>query len=355
MKAIILVGGEGTRLRPLTLNRLKSTVPMANRPFLEYQFALLKRHGVREIALSICHRPAEVHRVFGDGRRFGLTLRYAVERAPLGTAGAIKNAEPLVAGREPVAVLNGDELSDWDFTRMAATHRRHQALITIGLTWVADPSAYGLVQFNRQGRITRFVEKPSLDEGGSHWVNSGLYIFSPEALAFIRRGKPSSAERELFPQLLTGGQRLWAYPSRKYWKDIGTAAKYLQAHCDLLERRLPLLPAGRPWRRAARVQVGPDCRIHPSALLKGPSLLGGGCRVDPEARVGELAVLGDGVRVGRAAQVDRSVIWARTVIGEGARLSGCVLGAGCRIGRFAVLSPGVVLGDGAAVPDYSRL
>jgi NDP-sugar pyrophosphorylase family protein len=355
MKAIILVGGEGTRLRPLTLNRLKSTVPMANRPFLEYQFALLKRHGVRDIALSICHKPDLVRKVFGDGRRFGVTLRYAVERTPLGTAGAIKNAEPLVAGREPVAVLNGDELSNWDFTRMAACHRRQQALITIGLTWVADPSAYGLVQFNRQGRVTRFVEKPGLEESGSHWVNSGLYIFSPEAFAFIRRGKPSSAERELFPSLLAGGQRLWAYPSRNYWKDIGTAAKYLQAHCDLLEQRLPLLPAGRPWRRAPQVFSGPACRIHASASIQGPSLLGAGCRVDPEARVGELAVLGAQVRVGRAAQVERSVIWDRAVIGEGARLSGCVLGAGCRIGRFAVLQPGTVLGDNAVVPDYSRL
>lgn len=355
MKAIILVGGEGTRLRPLTLNRLKSTVPMANRPFLEYQFALLKRHGVRKIALSVCHKPGEVRRVFGDGRRFGLTLRYAVERTPLGTAGAIKNAEPLVAGREPVAVLNGDELSDWDFTRMAASHRRQQALITLGLTWVADPSAYGLVQFNRQGRITRFVEKPSLDEGGSHWVNSGLYIFSPEAFAFIRRAKPSSAERELFPLLLAAGERLWAFPSRNYWKDIGTAAKYLQAHNDLLEGRLPLLPAGRPWRRAPKVLAGPACRIHRGAVLQGPCLLGAGCRVDLEAKVGELAVLGAQVRVGRAAQVERSVIWDRTVIGEGARLSGCVLGAGCRIGRFAVLEPGTVLGDGAVVPDYSRV
>ncbi|MEW6516865.1 MAG: NDP-sugar synthase [candidate division FCPU426 bacterium] len=355
MKAVILVGGEGTRLRPLTVNRLKSTVPMANRPFLEYQFALLRRHGVREIVLSICHQPEQVRRVFGDGRRFGVRLRYAAERTPLGTAGAIKNAEPLVAGREPVAVLNGDELSDWDFTRMAAVHRRQRSLITIGLTWVADPSAYGLVQSDRRGRITRFIEKPSFDEGRSHWVNSGLYIFSPEAFSFIRADAPSSAERELFPALLAAGERLWAYASRRYWKDIGTTANYLQAHWDLLEQRLPLLSAAKPWRRAPKVLAGPACRIHAAAVLQGPSLLGGKCQAGPEARIGELAVLGTGVKIGARAQVERSVLWDRVVVGEGARLSGCVLGTGCRIGRFAVLQPGTVLGDGAVVPDYSRL
>ncbi len=355
MKAIILVGGEGTRLRPLTLNRLKSTVPMVGRPFLEYQFALLKQHGIRDVALSICHKPELIRRVFGDGRRFGLKLKYAVEKTPLGTAGAIKNAERFVAGWEPVAVLNGDELSNWDFTRMAAVHRRHKALLTIGLTWVADPSAYGLVQVNAQGRVQRFVEKPSLDEGKSHWVNSGLYIFSPAAFTYIPPRVHYSAERELFPALLSTGQPVWSYGSRNYWKDIGTTDKYHQAHIDILEARMSLLPVGKPWKRNKQIRLGSQCVLHPTAAVYAPSVLGDHCRVGLETRIGELAVLGNRVKVGPRAVLQRCVIWDDVRIGEGARLTGCVVGAGCRIGRYASISSGTVLGDKAVIPDYSQV
>lgn len=355
MKAIILVGGEGTRLRPLTLNRLKSTVPMVGRPFLEYQFALLKRHGVREVALSICHKPDLIRRAFGDGRRYGLKLKYAVEKKPLGTAGAIKNAERFVSGREPVAVLNGDELSNWDFTRMLGVHRQRKALLTIGLTWVADPSSYGLVLVNARGRVQRFVEKPSLDEGKSHWVNSGLYIFSPAVFAHIPSGVNHSAERQLFPALLSAGQPIWSYASRNYWKDIGTAAKYHQAHIDILEARMGLLSIGRPWKRNQKIRVGSHCTLHPTAAISAPSVLGDHCQVGLETRVGELAVLGNRVKVGPRAILQRCVIWDDVHIGEGARLTGCVVGSGCRIGRYVQLSPGTVLGDKTIIPDYSQV
>jgi len=355
MKAIILVGGEGTRLRPLTINRLKSTVPMAGRPFLEYQFALLRRHGVREITLSICHKPELIRKVFGNGKQYGVKLNYAVEIKPLGTGGAIKNAERFVAGREPVAVLNGDELTDWDFSKMAAVHRKHKAIVTIGLTWVEDPSAYGLVLFNAGGQVSRFVEKPSLDEAKSHWINSGLYIFDPAAFAYIPEGVNYSAERELFPDLLNSGQRVWSFTSRNYWKDIGTPAKYHQAHLDILEERLPMLSVGTAWKRKKKIRIGRGCKIHATARLYDPSILGDQCTICAETQVGEFAVLGKKVKIGPRAIVQRSVIWDQVEIGEGTRLTGCVLGSGCRIGRYVTIRPGSVLGDHAVVPDFSQI
>ncbi|MBN1596550.1 NDP-sugar synthase [candidate division FCPU426 bacterium] len=356
MKAIILVGGEGTRLRPLTLHRLKSMVPMAGRPFLEYQFALLRRHHVREITLSICHKPDLIRRAFGSGKKYGVTLHYATEDKPLGTAGAIKNAERYVAGgREPVAVLNGDELTDWDFTRMAAFHQKHGALITIGLTWIADPTSYGLVLFNSRGRVTRFVEKPSLDEARSHWINSGLYIFNPRAFTLIPEGAAYSAERELFPNVLKQGECVCAYAGRHYWKDIGTPAKYHQAHIDILEGRLPMLPVGTPWRGKHRLRIGRACRLHQTARLYDPGIIGDNCQVGEEAQIGEFAVLGRRVKVEPRAVLQRCVIWDEVVVGEGARLTGCLVGAGCRIGRYAQVSPGAVLGDNAVIPDYSQV
>lgn len=354
MKAIILVGGEGTRLKPLTLHRLKSMAPMAGRPFLEYQFALLRRHGVREAVLSICHLPDVIRAQFGTGKRYGLKLSYAVERKPLGTAGAIKNAQALIGTTDLLAVLNGDILSDFDLTAMARIHRQQKAVATIGLTWVEDPSDYGLVYTKSGGRVSKFVEKPSQDESENHWVNSGLYLFSPEVFEHIPARRAYSVERQLFPDLLARGARIGSCSRRYYWKDIGTPAKYHQANLDILEGRMFMLPVGETARRNARLRVGRACRINPSAELYAPAVLGDRCVVEEKARVGESVVLGDRVRVGRHAVIERSVIWDQVEIGESASLSGCVVGTGCRIGRFASLRPGTVLGEGAVVPDYSR-
>jgi NDP-sugar pyrophosphorylase family protein len=356
VKAVILVGGEGTRLRPLTLTRLKSMVPMDGRPFLDYPLALLRRHGVREVVLSVCHRPERLRRHFGDGRRYGLRLHYARETRPLGTAGAIKNAERYLGnGPEPVVVLNGDILTDLDLTALAGAHRKRRALVTVALTRVMDPSAYGLVVLDPRHRILKFVEKPGGEENRGAWVNAGIYLFSPAALGRIPAGKAYSMERELFPRLLAAGEPLWGHPHRAYWLDIGTPARYLQANRDLLEHRLEPLPDGRALGGRPGVRIGRACRLHPSAHLRGPLRLGDACSVGPDARVGGSAVLGDRVRVGPEAVVANSVVWEDTVIGQGARLEGCVVGARVSIGRFAQVRAGTVLGSGARVPDYSRV
>lgn len=353
MQAILLVGGEGTRLRPLTLKRLKSTVPMANRRFLEYPLAYLKQHGVREVVLSVCHKPEWLRKEFGNGRALGMKIHYAVERRPLGTAGAIKNAERFLRSREPVAVLNGDILTQLDLTRMLALHRRQAAVLTLGLTWVDDPSAYGLVLTGRSGQVKRFLEKPGPEEITQNWINAGVYIFNRELFDLIPAGVNVSAERKLFPDLLKQAAPVWGYSSREYWIDIGTPAKYLQAHVDILEGRMLHRPLGKPGKRDSRVWRDHACRIHPGARVLGPVTLGNNCRLEAECQVGELAVLGPQVRVDSGAFVQRSVIWEKVRVGEGARVEGCVVGARSRIGRHAVLRPGTVLGEGSVVPDYS--
>lgn len=355
MKAVILVGGEGTRLRPLTLQRLKSMVPMAGRPFLEYQLDLLRRHGVRDVVLSICHLPEKIRRFYGDGKRYGVRLHYARETTPLGTAGAIKNCEPFVAGGEPVAVLNGDILTNVDLGKMLALHQARRAVVTLALARVADPSAYGLVKQDAQKRVLSFVEKPSTDETRSPWINAGIYIFSPEVFRRIPAGKPYSAERELFPGLLGAGERVWGFQLRDYWMDIGTLGRYLQANLDILEGRMVMLPLGKPWKRRAGIRVGRACRIAPDASLTAPFTMDDGCEIGPGAKLGAAVLLGKRIRIGAQAVLEHCVVWDDVVVGEHSRLNGCVLGDGCRIGRHVHIRPGAVLGPGAVVPDFSRI
>ncbi|MCK5219357.1 NDP-sugar synthase, partial [bacterium] len=298
MKAIILVGGEGTRLRPLTLHCPKSTVPMLGHAFLEYQFAFLRKHGIRDIVLSICHQPKLLRAAFGTGRRFGIKLHYALESQPLGTAGAIRNAGKFIDRRETVVVLNGDILTDINLTRMATVHRGQRSVLTIGLTWVEDPSAYGLVQTSRAGRVSCFLEKPSPGEGQTHWINSGVYIFDSAVFDRIPEGKNYSSERQLFPELLSAGQRVWSFPGRDYWMDIGTPAKYLQAHLDILEDRMFMLPIGSTGKKNSRLYMGKRCRFHPTVEVSAPGVFGDDCVAAAEARIGEFAILGQRVKIG---------------------------------------------------------
>jgi NDP-sugar pyrophosphorylase family protein len=285
-----------------------------------------------------------------------MKFHYAAEKSPLGTAGAIKNAEGLAGrGTEPVVVVNGDILTDLDLTAMLALHRKRRAKATLALTQVSDPSAYGLVKQDAQHRILNFVEKPGSDEGQSPWVNAGVYIFDPSIFAHIPAGKPYSVERGLFPKMLANGERIWGFANRDYWMDIGTVERYWQASMDILEGRLFQLPTGKIWKRNRRIRVGRTCTLHPSAHLCAGTLIGDLCRIDRDARLGELLILGDRVRVGAQAVLERCVVWDDVTIGEGAQLNGCVVASGSRIGRFVTISPGTVLGEKSVVPDYSRI
>ena len=340
MKAAILIGGQGTRLRPFTLESPKPLPPVLNRPFLEYQFRVLKAHGVREAVLCVSYRAEDFKRVFGDGRRLGLKLSYMREKMPLGTGGAVKNAEALL-GRGTSLILNGDVLNAFDIRAFLRFHRAKKAEISIALTRVKDPTLYGLVLTDMEGCVRRFLEKPSWDEVETNTINAGAYLFEPSVFAHIPVGKTYSLERGLFPERLVAGAKLGGWVAPGYWIDIGTVEKYLQVHLDLIEGRTPfsLGPGAKPLRNAdgAKVVAGPGVKVAPFARFSGA------------------VSLGRGVRIGKGAQLSDCVVLDGAEIGDGARLERCVVGARAHMGTHATLGPGTALAGGSQVGDYSQL
>jgi NDP-sugar pyrophosphorylase family protein len=351
-QAVILAGGLGTRLRPLTLHRPKPVVPLLNVPFLRYQLGLLGAHGVRDVILSVSHLPDVIRAVMAREPVGDVRLRDAVESEPLGTAGGVRNAADLVEGR--IVVLNGDVLTDLDLSAMLRAHAARGAAATIYLTPVENPTAYGLVELEPDGRVRRFLEKPGWDEVTTNTVNAGVYVLEREILELIPKGQPCSMEREFFPLLLERGLPFYGFVADGYWLDIGTPAKYLQAQQDLLAGlvRAHVAPAGR---RGAEGWVHPTAAIAPSARLRGPVVVGADCRVDADAVVGPGVVLGARSHVGPGAHVETAVLWEEVEVGPAARLTGCVLGRRSRVGAHAAVPAGATLGDDTRLTDYSRL
>lgn len=334
MKALVLIGGRGTRLRPLTLSTPKPLLPLANKPFLRYQLEVLRGH-VDEVILCAAD-PAPFSRELG-ARASGLKLRYLSERQPLGTGGAVRNAAAALTREREFLVLNGDVLNNLDVRAFVRAHREAKAVATISLTRVADPSMYGLVETAKGGRIARFIEKPSAEEAVGNTVNAGAYIFDRGMLDHIAPGRAVSLEREVFPALI--GRGLHAWESSGYWIDIGTLDRYLQVHLDLLAGRtgLPLPKGSRPSLDGGRVAVGEDARVDATARFSGNVSLGRRCRVDAGAMLRDCVVL-DGARIGANARVER-----------------CVVGPRCTVGERAALVRATALAGGSRVEAYSSL
>jgi mannose-1-phosphate guanylyltransferase len=351
-QAIILAGGEGTRLRPLTYTLPKPVVPLLNRPFLAYQLALLRDHGVTDVVLACSYRVDDVRAILGDGAPLGAHLRYAVETEPLGTGGGVRNAADLARGA--LLVLNGDVLTDADLTAMQAFHIARGARATIYVTRVDDPRAYGLIETADDGRIRAFREKPGPTEPiTTNLINAGIYLLDATLLTRIPAGRPVSIEREFFPALIADGLPLYAWDGPSYWRDIGSPAAYLAAQMDLLDARVrtTVTPGGA---RADGSWIARDGAIDARAVIEGPSVVGAGVSLAPGSHIGPRAVLGNGVRVQAGARVERAVVWDRAEIGEDARLEGCVIGSASRVGAGALVGRGAVIESGAVVPAGSR-
>ncbi|MGE0454122.1 MAG: sugar phosphate nucleotidyltransferase [Vicinamibacteria bacterium] len=349
MKAVILVGGEGTRLRPLTLETPKPVVPVVDRPFLLHQLDLLQTAGVREIVFSVAYRPEKIQAVFGDGSAFGRRIHYAVEDDPLGTGGAVRNAQAFLD--DTTIVLNGDVLTDVDLPAVVAEHRRGAARATIVLTPVDNPAAYGLVETEAGGQVRRFIEKPSPSEITTDRINAGIYVLESSALDAIPAGVNYSIERGFFPGLLSRGERVQSYDHRGYWIDIGTPEKYLQVHRDILHARFRVALDGAV--RDGGV-VHPTAEVAADARLVAPFYVGPRCRVGPGAELGPGAVLVADVELAEAACVQDSVLWQGTALGRAARVTGALLGARVRVGHDARVGAGAVLGSGSVVSEHSR-
>jgi mannose-1-phosphate guanylyltransferase len=336
IKAVILVGGQGTRLRPLTCNTQKSMVPVLNVPFLEHVIRNLKAHNITDIILAQHHLAASMVQYFNDGSRFGVNLTYVMEDFPRGSAGAIKNAERYL--NDTFFVLNGDIFHNRNFTDMLAFHRNHNAIATIDLAPIEDPTIYGMVDTEADGRVKRFIEKPKREEISTNLINAGTWIFEPEVLKLIPPDIKYSFEREVFPVMIHDNMPLFAYTSYRYWMDIGTPEKYLQLHRDLLNNKCD----GYTFTR--EVLIAENCQIHSAAKLSGRIMIGSGCTVEAGAQLSGSLVIGAGCNIGQKAQVKDSVLWDNVRIDENAMLHSCAIANDCQIGREVHLEDGV-LGD----------
>jgi mannose-1-phosphate guanylyltransferase len=342
MQALILAGGKGTRLRPLTVYTPKPIVPICNRPFLLYQIDTLRRAGITDITLSLSYQPNKIEQLLGDGSDYGVKLKYTVEPQPMGTAGAYKFAEDLI--REPTVVFNGDILTDLDLKTVIREHNERKATATVVLTPVENPRDYGLVETESDGAIRRFREKPGEDEITCNTINAGTYILEPKVLDLIPAGENHSFEYGLFPELLRRKEAFFAHiPGRTYWIDIGTPARYLQAHQDLLSNRV-----GRIHIKERRG----DFDSATAAELDELSMIGDDCQIKPGAQIIN-SVLGPGCFVEERARVENSVIWPHTRISTTAVVIDSVVGRGCHIGRSALVGPGSILGDKTSLTDYT--
>ena len=343
MQALILAGGKGTRLRPLTVYTPKPIVPICNRPFLLYQIETLKRAGVTDITLSLSYQPAKIEDLLGDGSEFGVRLRYTTEPQPMGTAGAFKFAAEHIT--DQTIVFNGDVLTDLDLARVIAEHRGRRATATVVLTPVEDPSAYGVVETDGDGRVRRFVEKPAPGEAATNLINAGTYVLEPSVLDLIPEGESYSFEYQLFPDLLRRGEPFFAHaPENTYWLDIGTPARYLRAHHDLL--------AGLVGNIKIEKRRG-DFDAATAAEIDAASVIADGCTVKPGAQVIN-SVLGEGVHLEEKARVENSVVWPHTRVNAGAHVLSSIVGRGCYVGRSAQVGPGAALGDKTSLTDYTQ-
>ena len=351
MTAVILAGGKGTRLRPLTINTPKPIVPILTRPFLSLQIQLLKTTGIDDIVLSLSYQPRRIEEIFGNGKHLGVQIHYTMEPDPLGTAGAVKNAEPLLEN-ERVIVFNGDVLSDINLTEALDYHKSSGAMATIVLTPVENPAAYGLVEVKEDGRVRRFLEKPSYDEITCDTINAGIYILERETLDYIPKGLNYSFERGFFPTLLREKIPVSAYVHRGYWIDIGTPEKYLKVHQDILDGILHLEGFST---NAGGTFVHPEATVEKGARVTGPAFIGRGATIKTGATIEPHAVIGDNCRIEEGASVGNSVLWANVRVGTAARVRGALIGKNAHVGRHSVLEGRIVLGDKSVLTDFCHL
>lgn len=337
MKAVILAGGKGTRLRPLSCNRNKIMVPLLNRPFLEHVLDYLKRHDVRDVILALGYLAEQVQNYFGEGGAFGVEIAYLVEDAPLGSAGAVKNAEGFLDGS--FMVVNGDIFTGIDLTEMANLHRQNKAIATIALVPVDDPTPYGVVETNAENRVTRFLEKPGWDEVTTNMINAGIYIMEPEILNYVPANAFFTFERDVFPLLLEKGEAIYGYSSEAYWIDIGTPEKYLKLHHDLLYRH-----GVESCMRFER-----EGFIHPSAQIEGAVLIGEGSFIGKDCVIRGPSALGPKCQIQEGVVVEGAVLWENCKVDRKARLRNCVIASNCYVGEDCEILDNSVLGDDVAI------
>jgi len=351
MRAVVMAGGEGTRLRPLTSNQPKPMVSIVGKPCMEHILELLRRHDFDEVIITLAFLPQSIRSYFGDGESLGLQIEYSVEESPLGTAGSVR----LASGRldDTVLVISGDALCDIDLGKLLAFHREREADVTIGLKSVENPLEFGIVVTDEDGRIERFLEKPSWGQVFSDTINTGIYVLEPEVLRHVPADRPYDFSKELFPLLLEMGRPLYGKVCDGYWQDIGNLDQFRQANFDALDGRVDLDVPG--LRLRGNLWIGEGVEIDDLEDVEGPAFVGNYCRISPQASLGSYSVLSAGVTLRERARTVRSVIDANTHIGRSALVEGAVLGRGCDVRAHVRIQEGAAIGDEVVLGAQSMI
>ncbi len=352
LRAVLMAGGSGTRLRPITCDLPKPMVPIANRPIIEHTIELLKQHGIRDIIITLHYLPETIQEYFGDGADFGVNIFYSVEEdEALGTAGCVKNiAESLP---QTFIVISGDSLTDFDLSLALDFHRQKQSKATLVLTQVANPVEFGEVIIDDEQRITRFLEKPSPSEIFSDTVNTGIYILEPEVLDFLPENTESDFSQDLFPTLLAKNIPMYGYIADGYWCDVGHLDSYRQAQYDVLDRKIKLSKAYPE--HSEGIWIGESTYIDPTVKLVPPVIIGDHCRIQAQATIDAHTIIGDNVTIANGANLKRAIIWNGAIISEEAQLRACVIGRGARIGKSARVLEGAVVGSWSTIGDEAQI
>ena len=351
MKAVVMAGGEGTRLRPLTSNQPKPMVPIVGKPCMEHILELLRTHGMNEIVVTLAFMPQAIRTYFGDGEALGLDIDYSVEEQPLGTAGSVKLAQPRLD--ETFLVISGDALCDVDLTSLVEAHRSKRAAVTIGLKSVDNPLEFGIVVTDADGRVERFLEKPSWGQVFSDTINTGIYVLEPEVLRHVPKTGPFDFSKELFPLLLEMGRPIYGHVLDGYWQDIGNLEQFRQANFDALDGRVKLDVPG--LRLRGNVWVSEEVDIDEIEPVEGPAFVGANCRIASGASIGPYSVLSQGVIAREGARIDRSVIDVGTYVGRSAVVEGAIIGRGCDLRDHVRVHEGVAIGDEVTIGPEASL
>ncbi len=344
MKALILAGGKGLELLPLTFNLPKPMVSVGNIPFVFYQLDILKKAGIQEVILSLSYQPRKIKELLGDGSNYGIVIRYTNEPVPLGTAGAVKNAAHLVD--KTLVVINGDILTSIDLKRVIDRHIQKKVPATLVLGDSPHPERYGMIMHDRHRMVTGFVEKPRDHDMIDHHVNVGIYVFEKEILDFIPAGTFYTMERDLFPGLISSGVGIYACKTAEYWHHVDDARSYLKANSDVLAGRIAL-----PRFYGLYEKQAP--KIPPTSRIDDRSFIDDSCLIKPGVDI-ENSVIGKNCRIEERVQIRNSVILPGTRLKRGARLTNCVVGKNCVLGESVCITNGAVLGDKSFIPDYSK-
>jgi mannose-1-phosphate guanylyltransferase/phosphomannomutase len=347
MKAVVMAGGEGSRLRPLTIRRPKPMVPIAGKPVMEHILNLLKRHGITEVVVTVQYLASNIEDYFGNGSQLGMRITYSREDVPLGTAGSVKNAEELLT--EPFLVISGDALTDYNLSEIIDYHNNKKSLATLTLAHVHNPLEYGVIITNEDGHISQFLEKPSWGEVFSDTINTGIYVLDPQIFSYFEKDKPFDFSQELFPFMLKKGDPIYGYVASGYWCDVGNLSEYMRANADALNGRVDIeIPANNI---GGNIWCEEGVEIDEDAQLYGPIYLAHDCKVKSGAIIHGPSIIGHYTIIDERAQVDRSIVWNNSYVGERSELRGAIVGSATSIKSKAVMFEGSVIGDSSIVQE----